>query len=102
MRFIFQKDGPLEMWRNGPGDGEAYRVPAASLAETLRDPRFLLFMGVWIGLNLLIGLGTVSFGEAGQELAWQAHIGGFFAGLILFAAFDPVAPRSEFDIEPSS
>jgi membrane associated rhomboid family serine protease len=34
--------------------------------------------------------------EEGQSVAWQAHIGGFFAGLILFALFDPV-PRSESD-----
>ena len=25
-----------------------------------------------------------------QVVAWQAHIGGFLAGLIAFAAFDPV------------
>jgi membrane associated rhomboid family serine protease len=101
MRFIFQPRGPLELWREGVGNGEAYRVPAASLFATLRDMRFLMFLAAWLGLNLLIGLGTVSFGEAGQEIAWQAHIGGFFAGLLLFGAFDPVVPRGEFDAEPS-
>jgi membrane associated rhomboid family serine protease len=34
---------------------------------------------------------------AGQEIAWQAHIGGFLAGLLLFNAFDPVAPRQKID-----
>ncbi|MGA7805742.1 MAG: rhomboid family intramembrane serine protease, partial [Bradyrhizobium sp.] len=29
-------------------------------------------------------------------VAWQAHIGGFFAGLILFSLFDPV-PRTGGD-----
>jgi membrane associated rhomboid family serine protease len=100
MRFVFQKHGPLGAWREG--DAEAYRVPAAPLLATLRDPRFLLFLVVWIGLNALFGLGTVSFGgEAGQEIAWQAHIGGFFAGLLLFNAFDPVIPPREFDADPS-
>jgi len=99
MRFMFQPDGPLAHWRERSSD--AYRVPAASLAATLRDPRFLLFLAVWLGLNALFGLGTVSFGEeAGQEIAWQAHVGGFFAGLLLFNAFDPVVPRAEFDTEP--
>lgn len=28
MRFIFQKGGPLELWRQGIGDGETYRLPA--------------------------------------------------------------------------
>jgi membrane associated rhomboid family serine protease len=72
------------------------------LAATLRDPRFLLFLIVWLGLNALFGSGTVSFGmQAGQSIAWQAHVGGFFAGLLLFSAFDPVAPRDTLDTQPS-
>lgn len=103
MRFIFQAHGPLETWRDGAGDGDAYRVAAVPLLATFRDVRFLLFLAVWIGLNALFGLGAVSFGnEPGQQLAWQAHIGGFVAGLLLFDAFDPVAPRGEFDTEPSA
>jgi membrane associated rhomboid family serine protease len=98
MRFVFQRGGPLGMLRDTSDD--AYRVPATSLWTTLRDPRFLLFLAVWLGLNALFGLGTVSFGEAGQEIAWQAHVGGFFAGLFLFNAFDPVIRRGEFDSEP--
>ena len=100
MRFVFQQRGPLALLRESGGN--AYRMPAAPLAVTLRDPRFLLFLAAWLGLNALFGLGTVSFGEeAGQALAWQAHIGGFFAGLFLFNAFDPVVPHAERDIEPS-
>jgi membrane associated rhomboid family serine protease len=88
MRFMFQRHGPLARWRDGTLDG--YRVPAAPLTTTLRDPRFLLFLAAWLGLNALFGLGSISFGtEAGQELAWQAHIGGFFGGLLLFNVFDP-------------
>ena len=41
------------------------------------------------------------FSAEGQEIAWQAHIGGFLAGLVLFNAFDPVAPRGEFDARRS-
>jgi membrane associated rhomboid family serine protease len=100
MRFVFQNDGPLAHWRER--SDEAYRVPAASLAATLRDPRFLLFLAVWLGLNALFGFGTISFGtEPGQEIAWQAHVGGFFAGLLLFGAFDPVDPRAEPDTASS-
>jgi len=100
LRFVFRRGGPLGLWRGeAVGDGAAYRVPAASLGATLRDPRFLLFLAVWIGLNLLMGLGNVPIGEDGQEIAWQAHIGGFLAGLLMFNAFDPVAPRGELDAE---
>ena len=100
LRFVFQKGGPLGLWR-GEGDGDAYRVAAAPLIATLRDPRFLIFLGVWIGLNALFGLDSVSMLEEGQEIAWQAHIGGFLAGLFLFNAFDPVIPRRKFDTKPS-
>ena len=97
MRFVFQRGGPLGLWPQNAG--EAYRIPAAPLAATLRDPRFLLFLAVWLGLNVLFGLGTVSFGDDGQQLAWQAHVGGFFAGLLLFDAFDPAVRGPEWDIE---
>ncbi len=101
MRFVFQQGGPLGVFRGGAE--EAYRVPAASLAATLRDPKFLLFLAVWLGLNALFGLGTVSFGEDGQQIAWQAHVGGFFAGLLLFNAFDPVVPdKTATDPEPTA
>jgi len=100
LRFVFQPGGPLGLWR-GVSNGHAYRVPAASLSATLRDPRFLAFFGAWLGLNLLVGLGSVSIAEQGQEIAWQAHIGGFVAGLFLFNLFDPVPKHGEFDAKPS-
>jgi membrane associated rhomboid family serine protease len=100
MRFIFAQGGPLAAFRDGADD--AYRIPAVPLGTTLRDPRFLLFVAVWLGLNVLFGVGTMSFGEtAGQEIAWQAHIGGIFAGFFLFSAFYPIVPRAALDTEPS-
>lgn len=91
-RFAFQRGAPLGLIRGG--DQEAYRVPAAPLRVALRDVRILVFLGAWFGLNLLFGLGSLGIAGAGQTVAWQAHIGGFLAGLVLFALFDPVvAPR---------
>jgi len=73
------------------------------LLATLRNPRFLIFIGVWIALNGLFGFGSLPIaGGAGQEVAWQAHIGGFVAGLLLFNAFDPVAPQPGLDPRRSS
>jgi membrane associated rhomboid family serine protease len=100
MRFVFQRGGPLGLLR--PGEGNAYRVPAAPLLTTLRDPRFLIFLAVWIGLNAIFGLGSIPLTGQGQAIAWQAHIGGFAAGLFLFAAFDPVAPHTELDTESTA
>jgi membrane associated rhomboid family serine protease len=89
MRFAFQRGGPLF-----GGAAHSYRVPALSLVDTFRDPRILAFLAVWFGLNLLFGLGSVSITGNEQPVAWQAHVGGFVAGLVLFSWFDPVGPAS--------
>lgn len=88
MRFVFQMGGPLGALRRS--DARAYRVPAVSLPASFRDPRIVAFLAVWFGLNLLFGIGSISIAGGQQEIAWQAHIGGFLAGLVAFAAFDPV------------
>jgi membrane associated rhomboid family serine protease len=92
MRFAFQRSGPLGIGRHDP---EAYRVPALPLSAVLRDVRVLSFLAVWFALNLVFGIGSLSIDGGEQSIAWQAHIGGFLAGLLAFAAFDPVkaAPR---------
>ena len=84
-RFVFQASGP--MWSLGGFD--AYRRPAASLSEIVRDRRAMTFLGVWFGINLIFGL-TGGAGLAAGAVAWEAHIGGFLAGLLLFRLFDPV------------
>ncbi len=87
-RFAFQRGGPLSFF--AASDEEAYRVPALPLAAALRDRRIVVFLGAWFALNILFGLGTLAVPGVDQEVAWQAHIGGFLAGLLLFPLFDPV------------
>jgi membrane associated rhomboid family serine protease len=89
MRFVFQRGGPLGFLRQT--DDTAYRVPAISLVGVLSDLRVLAFLAVWFGINILFGLGSVPMTGADQVVAWQAHIGGFLAGLFLFSWFDPAA-----------
>lgn len=88
MRFVFQRGGPLRLI--GSDQNDAYRVPALPLTAVLRNSRVLMFLGVWFGLNLLFGLTSFGVGGTDQAIAWQAHIGGFVAGLFGFALFDPV------------
>ena len=100
MRFVFQPHGRVGFFRDR---GDAARLPAQPLRATLRDPRFLLFLATWIGLNALFGFGSISFGaEAGQEIAWQAHVGGFLGGLLLFNAFDPAPSPPELTAAPTA
>jgi membrane associated rhomboid family serine protease len=96
IRFVFQGGGPLELWRTP--DNQAYRVPAAPLTAVFKDARILAFLAVWFGLNILFGVGTLAISDGEAPIAWQAHVGGFLAGLLLFAAFDPIGnatPRDE-------
>jgi len=93
MRFAFQRGGPLGPWRTH--EAHAYHVPAASLRVALTDGRVVAFLLVWFGLNLLLGVGVLPLAGEDQEVAWQAHIGGFLAGLILFRWFDPVEREPE-------
>ena len=91
IRFAFVKGSFLSFSR-GDADAAA-KVPALSLLHALRNPRVLAFLAVWFGVNLIFGVGSIAIGaEEGASIAWQAHIGGFFAGLVLFSLFDPV-PR---------
>ena len=66
------------------------RVPALSLWRALQNPRVLAFLAIWFGVNIVFGLGSISLGSEGASVAWQAHIGGFVAGMLLFSLFDPL------------
>ena len=91
IRFAFVRGSFLSFSR-GDADAAA-RVPALSLTRALRDGRVLAFLAVWFGVNIIFGIGSISIGAEGGSVAWQAHIGGFFAGLLLFSLFDPI-PRA--------
>jgi len=95
MRFAFQRGGPLNMLRSD--DEQAYRVPAIPLTRVLSDARVLIFLAVWFGINIIFGLGSLSITGSEQPVAWQAHIGGFLAGLLLFSWFDPAPHEPQYD-----
>ncbi|MCP4382355.1 MAG: rhomboid family intramembrane serine protease [Hyphomicrobiales bacterium] len=86
-RFAFSGRSPFIGFQGAPA--APYRYPAPPLAVAMRDRRVLTFLGIWFGFNLLFGLfggGSLTSGA----IAWEAHIGGFAAGLLLFSALDPV------------
>lgn len=84
-RFIFQ---PLVVARD-PMTG-APRVLGRRLAgivETFTNPRSRYFVIVWAVLNAAVPLLPLVTGMSVQ-IAWQAHLGGFFAGLLLVGLFE--------------
>jgi len=88
LRFIFELGGPLGAFSRA--DPRAYRVPAVPLRETMKNRQVMVFMAIWFGLNFFFGIGSESITGGAAAVAWQAHIGGFVAGLLLFPLFDPI------------
>lgn len=86
-RFAFVPYGPLGIPRNN--HPSAYLLPSLSIVEMLRNRQVVAFLCVWFVINLVVGVGSnATDGQA--NVAWEAHIGGFLAGLLLFPLLDPV------------
>jgi membrane associated rhomboid family serine protease len=63
----------------------------------LTDRRFVIFTLIWLALNYALGSGGVGAGP-GQSIAWEAHMGGYFAGALLFPLFDWREPYRTLDM----
>ena len=99
IRFAFVRGSFLSFNRSDADT--AARVPALPLSRALRDGRVVGFLAVWFGVNIIFGVGAIGVDAETTSVAWQAHIGGFFAGLLLFSLFDPV-PRVRSDVADAS
>src|SRR5277367_793405 len=57
--------------------------------------RILVWSVIWLAINLLVGVTGVGAGPGSgpQLIAWQAHMGGYIAGLLLAGPFDWLASR---------
>jgi len=87
IRFVFQPGESLSGFSlNAMG---SYRAPALPLWQTFRDRRTLRFILLWLGINLATGLAGLPLGLSDGSIAWEAHLGGFITGLILFSWVDP-------------
>ena len=56
--------------------------------------QIMLFSAVWTAINILTAM--IDLGGGGERglIAWQAHLGGFGAGLVLAGIFDALRPRA--------
>jgi membrane associated rhomboid family serine protease len=66
--------------------------PRLSVAAALSSRTVVVFLAVWMAVNLVSGLGLLSPGME-NPIAWEAHIGGFLAGFFCVALFDRSPPR---------
>jgi membrane associated rhomboid family serine protease len=56
--------------------------------------QMLVFTGVLVAINVLTGITGLPLGGENAQIAWQAHLGGYLAGLLLCGPFDTLRPRS--------
>ena len=63
-------------------------VPPHGPLEPLFSRRILVWSAIWVAMNVAAGLTGLGAGPGVQLIAWQAHLGGYFAGLLLAGPFD--------------
>ncbi|GGD09767.1 rhomboid family intramembrane serine protease [Pyruvatibacter mobilis] len=93
--FVFERSGPLARF-GFDYSAEALRaVPRRPAHKALAGGQALVFSAVWLGLTLLTGL--IGLGAAGESanIAWEAHVAGFIAGILFFPRFDPGVASEE-------
>jgi membrane associated rhomboid family serine protease len=91
LRFLFQAMDE----RSGYSLASATeRVPLKSLAAVLVDRRIRAIILGWAILNVLLAWGASGLTQA-AGIAWEAHLGGFFAGLLTFGFFDRAVVASD-------
>lgn len=89
MRLFFsamEMPGGLRRLSDAPSS-----VPLMPLSVALRDRRLQIVTASFVVMNIaaMVGFGDIN---ATNAIAWEAHIGGYIAGLCLFGFFD-IAPR---------
>jgi membrane associated rhomboid family serine protease len=68
--------------------------PADAPMLPLFSRQILFFTLTWFALNLVVAVAPgIMLGIGGGLVAWQAHIGGYVAGLLLSGAFDRFRPQ---------
>lgn len=85
VRFIFQ---PV-LYAQHPETGQRVVLGRrlATLGEVFVNPRSRLFTLVWLLLNAAVPLAPLLMGTS-LGIAWQAHLGGFVAGLLMVGIFE--------------
>jgi membrane associated rhomboid family serine protease len=76
-----------------PGQPPPWAASGQAPLAPLWSRQILIFTAVWAVVNLVAGLTGLGMGVESVAIAWQAHLGGFVAGLLLCGAFDALRPK---------
>lgn len=90
MRFLFSALDSGGIWRLREAPRSVALMP---LKVALTDKRVLVATAILVGINLLTFAGVDSAGVDAASIAWEAHIGGYLAGLLTFGFFDGPKPK---------
>lgn len=71
-----------------------WAMPGATALAPILSRQMLVFSAVLIAVNVAMGISGLNIGGETAQIAWQAHLGGFIAGLLLCGPFDTLRPRS--------
>jgi len=71
-----------------------WAAPGDAPLAPIFSRQILMFSAVWAAINLLAGVTGLGMGGESGLIAWQAHLGGFLAGLLLCGVFDSLRPRT--------
>lgn len=85
IRFVF---APGLRFGSLAEDAVVRAIPAEPFGQLWRNSRAMLFIVFWFATNILFGAGLVPILGEETSIAWEAHIGGFLVGLLLFPLFD--------------
>lgn len=86
-RFVFQPPLAGAGYGSRPWQLPPKRRPK-TIPELLRNRTALTFLVIWLATNLLFGVISLPLGAESAAVAWDAHLGGFFAGFFLFPFLD--------------
>ncbi len=71
-----------------------WAAPGTAPLAPIFSRQILVFTAVWAAINLLAGVTGLGMGGEDGLIAWQAHLGGYLAGLLLCGPFDHLRPRA--------
>ncbi len=93
IRFVFAHD-PRSRFLGAQFGSRVHR-PALPLFKALQHRGVVVFVTIWLISNFVFGMVAMGPGAEDAQIAWQAHLGGFAVGLLLFRYFDPIPAASE-------
>ncbi len=85
---------PAQPFADAKPNSDLAGVPIMPLSVAIRDRRVVVTALIWIAINVAYAFGfTPGLPDSSVQIAWEAHIAGFFCGLFLISPLDKLRNR---------